>query len=200
MGGFKVRFLARFSAGYMRLIHATCKVERLGNPELLDGEDQYVVGFWHGDCYCYYPLLQNRGVTVATTVNARGSVIDAIADLFGYKIVRLPDDPDLASSLPELRKMLAGMKVAHGAFTMDGPLGPYHVPKRFFLMTAYLAKKPVIPVSLKARRVIRLTRRWDKYVIPLPFISHLAFTYHPPLEVHRDKMDDAAKKIIDIMG
>ncbi|MCL1807519.1 MAG: hypothetical protein FWG31_07440 [Oscillospiraceae bacterium] len=48
------------------------------------------------------------------------------------------------------------------------------------------------------KRKIRLKRRWDKYMIPLPF-SRMTFTVHPPLEVHKKEFDALPEKIRLIM-
>lgn len=198
MGGFKDRMFVRLSVGYLRFVYATSKVIRLGHSQLLDVEEKFIIGFWHGCSFCYYPLLQNRGVTIVTTVNRRGDYVYDIGRMYGYNPVRLPDEHDPDASLQSLRKMLAAAADQHAAYSMDGPLGPYHVPKRFFLTTAYLAKKRILPVSVEVKRKITLTKRWDKYIIPLPF-SRITFTFHEPQTAKKNEFDALATKITGMM-
>ncbi|MDR0325110.1 MAG: hypothetical protein LBI19_03325 [Oscillospiraceae bacterium] len=198
MGRFSDRFWAGLAAGYMRFVYATSKVTREGHTELLDGGDTFAVGLWHGDSFCYYPQLQNRGDVIVTTINKRGDVVAALGRKFGYNPIRLPDEHNPDVSLLNLRRMLADAGSQHICFSMDGPLGPYHIPSRFFLTAAYLAKKRIMPISVKVKRKIRLTRRWDKYMIPLPF-SRITFTFHQPLEVKKDAFAALTEQIITIM-
>ncbi|MCL1807516.1 MAG: hypothetical protein FWG31_07425 [Oscillospiraceae bacterium] len=198
MGKLFDRFMTGLSAGWLRFCYATSKVTQEGSPELLYGEEGFAVSFWHGDSYCYFPQLQHRGDIIITTVDKRGNVVEMLGRKFGFDPYRLPDESVPDVSLVSLRRMLADTKGKHICFSMDGPLGPYHVPQRFFLTLTFLAKKRVLPVSIQVKRKIRLKRRWDKYMIPLPF-SRMTFTVHPPLEVHKKDFDTLPETIRLIM-
>ena len=198
MGEFSDRFLAGLASGYLRFVHATSKVTLEGRSDLLNGDETFAVGFWHGDSYCYYPRLQGRGDVIVTTINWRGGVVDALGRRFGYNPVRLPDGHNPDASLQSLRRMLADAKNHNICFSMDGPLGPHHVPGRFFLTAAYLSKKRILPISVRVTRKIRSKKRWDKYMMPLPF-SRLTFTFHDPLEVKKSGFDALAATIIERM-
>ncbi|MDR0294115.1 MAG: hypothetical protein LBH95_08195 [Oscillospiraceae bacterium] len=192
------RFFAGLTAGYLRLIGVTGKVAFEGHAELLDGEETFAVGFWHGDSLCYYPQFRDRGHVIVTTVNGRGDVVEMVGRMFGYTPVRLPDEHDPDASLLGLRRMLAEAVGRHACYSMDGPLGPYHVPSRFFLTAAYLTKKRVLPVSVRMKRRICLKRRWDNYMIPLPF-CRLTFTFHDPIAVKKNGFEAAAEAIVRAM-
>jgi lysophospholipid acyltransferase (LPLAT)-like uncharacterized protein len=192
------RFFAALAAGYMRFVYFSGKITREGRVELLDGDEAFAVGFWHGVSYCYFPQLQHRGDIIITTVNRRGDIVELIGRKFGYVPVRLPDESDPDASLTALRRMLDAAKGQNICFPMDGPLGPYHIPKRFFLTVALLSKKRILPVSVEVRRKIVLKKRWDKYIIPLPF-ARIKFTFHDPLEVKKRGFDEAAERILEVM-
>ena len=49
-------------------------------------------------------------------------------------------------------------------------------------------------VSFKVKRKIRLVKRWDKYVIPLPF-NKIEIHFHEPLEIKKDELDEIGEKI-----
>jgi hypothetical protein len=51
----------------------------------------------------------------------------------------------------------------------DGPLGPYRRAKPGALIVARASGLPLRPWAVVARPAIRLVRRWDRQVVPLPF-------------------------------
>ena len=199
MGKLTDRLLIGVTSNYLRLVHMTSKIVFTGYTDARDAGEKYLFGFWHGDSYSFFPLLDGRGDVIITTVNRRGDYIDGLGKAFGLVSARLPDDPDSAGAFSGIRFLLNAAKDQHIATSMDGPLGPYHIPKRFVLTIAYLAKKRIVPISLTVKRKIVLTRRWDNYVIPLPF-SHITFDFHEPVTVHKDKLEEASDRIIEEMN
>ncbi len=64
--------------------------------------------------------------------------------------------------------------------TPDGPWGPYRVAKPGVLIVARHAGLPIVPVAVRARPAIRLHRRWDHQLLPLPF-SRIDLVTGPPI-------------------
>jgi lysophospholipid acyltransferase (LPLAT)-like uncharacterized protein len=56
----------------------------------------------------------------------------------------------------------------------------------------------MMPVSIKVKRKIHLTSRWDKYAIPLPF-NQIEVHFHEPMEVTKDGIPLLKEKIVDIL-
>lgn len=192
------RLSAALTALYIRLVHATGRITYQGRNDLLFAGETFAVGFWHGSSFCYYPELRGRGDIIITTRHKRGDLIAAVGRKFGYVPFHMPDESDPDTTLLDIRKMLSGASKNHICYSMDGPLGPYHVPQRFFLTTAWLAKKRVLPVSVEVKGKITLKKRWDKYIIPLPF-ARFTFTFHEPLEVKKNRFDDLILEIQQVM-
>ncbi len=192
------KFAAGLTALYIRLVYATSNVIYKGRRDLLFENETFAVGFWHGSSFCYYPQLRGRGDIIITTRHKRGDLIADVGRKFGYVPFHMPDESDPDTTLLDIRRMLGGAAKNHICYSMDGPLGPYHVPQRFFLTTAWLAKKRVLPVSVEVRRKITLKKRWDKYIIPLPF-ARITFTFHEPLEVKKNRFDELIGDIQRVM-
>jgi lysophospholipid acyltransferase (LPLAT)-like uncharacterized protein len=199
MGKILDRLIAGFAVNYLRLIRATGKITLLGRFDLINSGESFALAFWHGDSFCYYPLMPDSGHVVVTTSNKRGAVVEMIGSRFGYTPIRLPDQSDPNISLLRLRHMLSKAEGHHICFSMDGPSGPRHVPSRFFLTSAFLSKKRILPISISVRRKVRSKKRWDKYIIPLPF-ARLTFTFHQPLEVNKSEFDALSERIIQSMN
>ncbi|MDR1669616.1 MAG: hypothetical protein LBR76_06635 [Oscillospiraceae bacterium] len=196
--GHKGGLTAALTALYIRIVHATSRVTRKGRHDALFGEETFAVGFWHGSSFCYYPELQKRGDFIITTKHKRGNLIAAVGRRFGYVPFHMPDESDPDSTLLDIRRLLSTASGKHICYSMDGPLGPYHVPQRFFLTTAWLAKKRVLPVSVTVKHKITLKKRWDKYIIPLPF-ARIDFTFHDPIEVKKNRFDELIAEIQRVM-
>ncbi len=73
--------------------------------------------------------------------------------------------------------------------TLDGPLGPIHQPKEFPFFMGLILKYQLLPISVTVKHKIRLTRRWDNYIIPLPF-NKINFHFHTPVPIERTGLKD----------
>lgn len=190
----------QISIHYIQFVFKTSKVVKTGNTDFLceHNAEKFIIGFWHGDSYCSYPVLRDSGVYIVTTVNARGDYIAKMSEYFGYIPTRLPDTQTSEERTVDIiRKLLRETKTHHIALALDGPLGPYHIPQKFGLRLASLTKKRILPVTIKAKRKLRLMARWDKFMIPLPF-STLEYHFHDPLEVNKNELDSVSKKLQEL--
>ena len=55
------------------------------------------------------------------------------------------------------------------AVALDGPLGPRHEPKKLAFYLSEHAEEDFVGITVSYSSCIRLWRRWDRYVIPLPW-------------------------------
>lgn len=69
------------------------------------------------------------------------------------------------------REIIAHAKAEEGMFatSLDGPLGPYHEPKKLLFFLAEQARKEMVFVQFNYSHCITIKNRWDQYKIPLPF-------------------------------
>lgn len=195
---------AQIMVKYIEFVYATSKVHYIGHRDILTNEDGEKVTalFWHGDSYCLYPALKGTKIYIVTTKDKRGDYISDICSYFGYKTLRLPDNTESGNYIFKIAKIVNGEDLSNIAITMDGPLGPYHIPKDFPIAFTYLLKRKVMPVSIHVKRKIELTRRWDRYKIPLPF-NTITVNFNQPIEVlqedKKDKFEVLKGKILKAM-
>ena len=201
--GISVRIFTFFSVAYIKYVFRTSRIIISGNSEYYENigesKDKYVICFWHGSSYCYYPLLKDNGISIITTLSYRGAYISEICRRFGYEPIRLPDDSSESGDFFNLKDIVNKIKGKHVGITLDGPTGPYRVPKKFALVTSLVTKKKILLISVRVEKKIQSKKRWDKFIIPLPH-NTIEFTFHEPLAVKKDGFEDAAREIIDIMG
>lgn len=164
------RFLSRFFLVYLSLVKASGKLV-IENRHLI--KENTMVGYWHGDSFCMQMVLSIMAdsydrMNVIVTADKRGDIIENMINTFGAKALRLPDGIKMRQ---HFRELIAYSKEESGiiAISLDGPLGPIHVPKKLIFLLASEAGKQVAYIHFKYKGVIKLKHRWDKYVIPLPF-------------------------------
>lgn len=173
-----------FLAGYINFVYSTSKIIIYGDKEVLTQEsrEKVIALFWHGDTYCLYPALKGSKLYVAVTRDRRGDYISGICNYFGYQTIRIPDLPDGGNYLFKIKNIVNKKDVSNLAISLDGPLGPYHVPKDFAFVTALLTKRKLMPIAISVKRKIEFQKRWDNYKLPLPF-NEIILDFKEPIEV-----------------
>ena len=107
-------------------------------------------------------------VDVIVTADARGNYIEHMIKKCGGSALRVPDGYRAFAALKRSCRTLT--RVPHSiAVALDGPLGPRHEPKKLAFYLSEHAEEEFVGIKPVVFILHRLTRRWDKYVIPLPF-------------------------------
>lgn len=184
------RIAARCFASYIQFVYRSSQVIITGNRPLLDTKEKerFIYTFWHGDSFCFYPAALNKKVYVLTTKDLRGDYIAFISRYFGYVPMRVPDKNNGGTFFLKIRKHID--RQYNFAVTLDGPLGPYHIPQAFPFAMALITKHRVLPLTIRVKREIHMGKRWDHYSIPLPF-NRIELRVHDPIRVGRkDREDD----------
>lgn len=163
--------------GYLELVAKTSKIE----VEFLDKVDvkNCILGFYHGDSYVMNLLMralkeEELKASIVVTADARGNYIEKLLNYYNMKALRMPDGIRMKSFLRELKEE-SKKENKTLVVSLDGPLGPLHEPKKIGFMLSNYSQKEFLGVKLEVTRKIRLTKRWDNYIIPLPF-SKIKFT------------------------
>ena len=157
---------------YLSLIGRTVKI--VWDEDNIYGDSQ-IFGFWHEDSFFMNLVLEKLShktapVDVIVTADTRGNYIEDMVRRCGGNALRVPDG---YKAFPALRKIVQDSyeKTHSLAVALDGPLGPRHEPKKLAFYLSEHAEEEFVGVSLSYSACLRLTRRWDKYVIPLPFTA-----------------------------
>jgi lysophospholipid acyltransferase (LPLAT)-like uncharacterized protein len=160
--------IGRLMALYVRLVAATCRVERPVD------DDQVVIAIWHeynlAAAIAAWRLRRGVHHVSFSTQTFRGEVMTAMLASLASGSVPLPAEGEkgeaarLALDLARIGREGASLVVSP-----DGPLGPYRRAKPGALIVARASGLPLRPWAVVARPAIRLVRRWDRQVVPLPF-------------------------------
>lgn len=173
-GGVRFAWLARLFGlallGYLRVVIGTCRI--IGPVT----REQVVLAFWHefNLLALIVAIKRRRDVPHASfsTRGFRGVVITTLLERSQSKVrvLPLPPENDRAAARDFSLRMarLAG-EGRSLVVTPDGPFGPYRVAKPGTLIVARASGLAVQPWAISVRPSIRLMRRWDRQVLPLPF-------------------------------
>jgi lysophospholipid acyltransferase (LPLAT)-like uncharacterized protein len=98
--------------------------------------------------------------------------------------VPLPPEGDRAGAARLTRDMARlGREGASVVVSPDGPVGPYRRAKPGALIVARESGIPLLPWAVAVRPALRLGRRWDRHVVPLPF-CRMRVVQGEPIQVH----------------
>lgn len=176
------RIAGHAMAFYVRLVAATC---RPVGPAI--GSQPVVLAFWHeynlAAAVAAHRLRRDRRYVSFSTQTFRGAVMNVMLEGLGAGSVPLPAEGRRAEAAALSRAMARlGRDGATLAVSPDGPVGPYRVAKPGALIVARASGLPLQPWAVSARPALRLTRRWDRHMVPLPF-CRLAVEEAAPLRV-----------------
>ncbi len=157
---------------------------------------QFIVCFFHGDVLLFFPHFRGRNALIFTTESQRGRYLSEIIRLFGYRPARIPDirgqNLALDTMTEEVRKGYSAV------LAVDGPLGPYHKVKHGALVLARRTGCPIVPMGTASAWRVVLNKRWDRYVIPLPFTRATIVIGEPiavPGDADRDHLEDLRAQV-----
>lgn len=164
------KILVHLFTGYLKLLEKTVVIQWAENS--MCGGCQ-IFGFWHEDSFFMNLVLaelekQTSPVDVIVTADTRGDYIEQMIKRCGGNALRVPDG---FASFGALKGILqnAYERTRSIAVALDGPLGPRHEPKKLAFYLSEQAQEDFVGISVSYSSKLRLSWRWDKYVIPLPF-------------------------------
>lgn len=155
---------------YVKVLEATVNFQIDGIEKI---KERQLLGYWHGDSLTMEVFLGYinkvvKDVHVIVTADKRGDYIEQIINAYGAKAIRLPDGLKMRPFFKELIQIGADTKGIL-ATSLDGPLGPLHEPKKLLFLLSSKSNKELVYLEFSYKRVLRLTNRWDNYVILFPF-------------------------------
>ncbi len=165
------RLAGRGLGWYVRFVAATSR--HVGPPIT---QEQCIFAIWHesnlGAAIAAWKLRHDKRVISFSTRGVRGVVMNAMLESVGAGVVTLPDEgrqsrAEAARMTAELARL--GREGWSLVISCDGPFGPFRVAKPGALIVAREAGIPILPWAISIRPALRLSSRWDRHLVPLPF-------------------------------
>lgn len=187
---------------YSRLLTRTARIRVEGWENLERARDtgQPVLwSLWHGQVMAFVTFgkryLDARDFVAIMVGDDRGDTLGTFAQRLGGDTFRvdMTGNP-FAAGRAVLRVIQAMRSGKQSVIAPDGPDGPAFVPKPGVAFLAIKAEAMILPVGIWVRPAVSL-RRWDRYLLPLPFARYHAVIGEPlPAMRHADR-DELLGKI-----
>jgi lysophospholipid acyltransferase (LPLAT)-like uncharacterized protein len=165
------RFFGRCMAAYVSLVARTA---RASGPPI--GQEQAILAIWHESnlvsAIAVLKLRQDKSPVVFSTRGFRGIVMNTMLRSLGADVVTLPEEGGASrGEATSLSREMARLGRAGRSLVIscDGPFGPYRIVKPGVLIVARESGLPIQPWAVVSRPPVRLDRRWDRMILPLPF-------------------------------
>jgi lysophospholipid acyltransferase (LPLAT)-like uncharacterized protein len=160
----------------------TLRVSLTVHPSLLAGEASerpWVLAFFHGKQWPLLAWKRRRTTAVMVSLSKDGAIQTRALEVLGFSVVRGSSSRGGARGLAAIVRRLRGGEDA--AFAVDGPRGPYGVPKPGVLLAAQKADALIVPMgsAIKAGKVFE--GAWDRFALAWPF-ARVAVTLGAPLD------------------
>lgn len=157
--------------------------------------------FWHEQLSIYVTYLVRfvggeKFTIVTLGGDPRGDVLSTFAATLGATPYGVDMQGNPMAAGRKVLRIIEAMKGGKDSFLApDGPDGPAFTPKAGASFLARKAEAAVIPVGGFTRAGYAL-RRWDNYLVPLPF-ARLHMVFGEPIFINRrDKDEVVTEKIV----
>jgi lysophospholipid acyltransferase (LPLAT)-like uncharacterized protein len=182
---------APLAAALIRLFWRTCRVVSVVGAEHLEAAlaraPSLIPCYWHQhQLYCGKFLIEQRarGLTAGWLISPSvdGELGAMLVRRFGARAIRGSSTHTGARALRDYYQALTRDGVSP-VITPDGPRGPRFRFKPGALLLAQMSQRPILPMAYAASRAWLV--KWDKFVIPVPFLARIAIAIGPPRYVAR---------------
>ena len=174
----------------------TCRVVRVEGEEHLAAAlaraPSLIPCYWHQhQLFCGKFLIEQRtrGLTPGWLISPSvdGELGAMMVRRFGGAVIRGSSTHTGARALRDYYQALTRDAVSP-VITPDGPRGPRFRFKPGALLLAQMSQRPILPMAYAASRAWLV--KWDRFVIPVPFLARIAIAIGAPRYVPR--VTDAA--------
>ena len=183
-------------AALIRAWWRSCRVVRIEGEEQLAAAlartPSLIPCYWHQhQLFCGKFLLEQRarglsaGWLISPSVD--GELGAMLVRRFGGAVIRGSSTHTGARALRDYYQALTRDGISP-VITPDGPRGPRFKFKPGALLLAQMSQRPILPMAYAASRAWLV--KWDKFVIPVPFLARIAIAIGAPRYVAR--VTDAA--------
>jgi len=183
-------------AALIRAWWRSCRVVRIEGEEQLAAAlartPSLIPCYWHQhQLFCGKFLLEQRarglsaGWLISPSVD--GELGAMLVRRFGGAVIRGSSTHTGARALRDYYQALTRDGISP-VITPDGPRGPRFKFKPGALLLAQMSQRPILPMAYAASRAWLV--KWDKFVIPVPFLARIAIAIGTPRYVAR--VTDAA--------
>ncbi len=198
---------------FYKALFFTWRKRVLYHPEtqaLVDQKKPFAIAMWHQNNFTNIWLVKVVNALVLASPSLEGKLIGLAMEKMGGTVAWGSSRKKPIAALKYLVRMTKESK-KNPVITVDGPIGPRHVPKAGIIEVAKLTKLSIVPLGTKGQNSWVLKKTWDLTEIPKPF-SKVVYYFGKPLDyesidsrsensilVLTDGINDAQRKAFDLI-
>lgn len=148
---------------------------------LVDQNKAFALACWHQNNLTNIWLNKVVNALIMASPSLEGRLIGLAIEKVGGTIAWGSSRKQPVAALKSLVRMTKETGKCP-VITVDGPIGPRHVPKPGILEVARLAKLPVVPLGTHGHNSWVLKNTWDLTEIPKPF-AKVTYYFGKPLDI-----------------
>jgi lysophospholipid acyltransferase (LPLAT)-like uncharacterized protein len=145
------------------------------------GDRPWVLAFLHGKQWPLLAWKRRRPTVVMVSLSKDGELQSRALGVLGFTIVRGSSSRGGVRGLASLVRHLK--RGGHdAAFAVDGPRGPYGIPKPGVLAAARATGAFVVPMGSAISGAKTFARAWDRFALAWPF-ARVSVVLGAPIEL-----------------
>lgn len=194
MKRFKKHLLAYLVYYSHRLLSMTWKYDVSGDEStlgLLADEQNFVYAHLHQQDWVIMTLWRNMQMNVLISLSSDGDAMSKVAQKNGFQVTRGSSSKGGAMGL---LKLIRNIKIQDyrqpTSLAIDGPRGPFGIPKKGVLTLSKAMNKPLILLAIESDRYWEFSNAWSRTQVPKPFARIKLRYTHIPVEDLAVKSDE----------
>jgi lysophospholipid acyltransferase (LPLAT)-like uncharacterized protein len=136
--------------------------------ELIRSGNPFIFALWHGDEIALMRFSTHYHAATMASTSKDGELMNGVLHRFGFKTSRGSSTRGGARALLGLVRLVQQEKRA-AVVTVDGPKGPYHVPKLGVFELSRILAAPIVVGGVACSNSHVFEKSWNKAYVPLPF-------------------------------
>ncbi len=171
---------------FYKSLALTWRKKIIFHPEtqkLVDSKKPFAIACWHQNNLTNMWLIKVVKALVMASPSFEGKMIGLAIERIGGTIAWGSSRKKPVAALKSLVRMTKTSGKCP-VITVDGPIGPRHLPKPGILEVARLARLPIVPLGTHGQSAWVLKRTWDLTQIPKPF-SKVTYYFGAPLDFEK---------------
>lgn len=176
------KFLVFIFLIFYKSLALTWRKEVVYHPEtqkLIDEKLPFAIACWHQNNLTNMWLNKVVNALIMASPSFEGKMIGLAIEKIGGTIAWGSSRKNPIAALKALVRITKNSGKCP-VITVDGPIGPRHLPKPGIFEVARLAKIPIVPLGTHGKNSWVLKKTWDQTEIPKPF-SKVIYYFGAPL-------------------
>lgn len=166
----KAWFLPTLIFLFYRVLSWTWRIKLKDHPDAIESlktNQNFVIAHWHGEILGLLHLVNHYHSVCIVSQSKDGELIAKAIELFGCKTARGSSTRGGVGAVKSIvRSIRDGWRPT---IAIDGPKGPYHIPKPGVIEIAKLCRLPIYPLACRVYSGFTFKKSWDKTILPFPF-------------------------------